>query len=907
MGQILGLWAASIVLAHVLGLVLLLYALEKVSGALSRPARRARAALSGAPLVRRASTDDAAAAVGKKGAAARAARRASLAATTLGDGDDAPLSGAPATPRSLPPRWTRACACKVGLVGGRGVGGRPLPTPRRAAAAPASPARVPAAKRARIGARPPPRGRAPIYGGRRRAAEGRSRAGGGRAGRAHGPWPRRALSLRPSPPPHPPPPPLQDTCFCEQRWSPPQGLKAPGDLAVPYPADLSWRALSCTVTDRTTLLPKCILAPCAGAVVPGEMCAIVGPSGAGKSTLLELLAGQRPVGAVGGAIWMNGRPVGKRFRRVSAFVNQSDMFVPTMSAAETLRFHARLRVPPGSGDREARLQAVLETMGLWRSRGTQVGGTLPGGLTVRGLSGGEKRRLTIACSLIARPSILFLDEPTSGLDSFAALNIMDYVSKLAGLGHTVVASVHQPRAAIWDMFHKVCVLSEGAQLFCGAPAGAAPWFGSLGYRHSPRRDGAVSDWIIDLVSVGFSKPPGWAARSMTSTEDVLAAADKWASRPPPPPADGADGTLLAAMDKAAADAEAAADGRSPAKPRPVSALPTAPTAPDRAAPPRAPRPSGLAGLFAPRDARFAKYPTSWWTQFTVLVHRAWTQQVRNPADATSRLMLAVWISAAAGMIAFNTKLGPSTAGRFVGSNFFEIIVFSLLPFCYMSLYANDRAFFVSDVRSGLYRPSAYHAALTVASLPFIILFSVLGGFVTYGMVGLRPEWKAIVLFGVLMCLVSMCAIQLLVYFTYSSATQVGREERDGGARARGAPVSLVLCTHPPPSPLPSLPGHGLHARGRLHDARHPAHGLLDPHPPHPRQAAPVAVAHFLPPLGPARLFLQRARGAALLLPARVRGVARAARVRAVQRRRRGRGRVRSGQDALAHGQGQQPV
>jgi ABC-type multidrug transport system ATPase subunit len=69
-------------------------------------------------------------------------------------------------------------------------------------------------------------------------------------------------------------------------------------------------------------------------------------------------------------------------------------------------------------------------------------------------AGGEKRRLTISCSLIAKPSILFLDEPTTGLDAFAALNIMDHMSCLAALGHTIIASVHQPRSAIWDMFHK---------------------------------------------------------------------------------------------------------------------------------------------------------------------------------------------------------------------------------------------------------------------------------------------------------------------------------------------------------------------------------------------------------------------------------------------------------------------
>jgi ABC-type multidrug transport system ATPase subunit len=95
-------------------------------------------------------------------------------------------------------------------------------------------------------------------------------------------------------------------------------------------------------------------------------------------------------------------------------------------------------------------------MGLKHKQRTMVGGTLPGGLMLRGLSGGERKRLSIAAGILAAPSIVFLDEPTSGLDSFAALTVMGYLKRMArDNGHVVIASIHQPRSAIWSMFDKV--------------------------------------------------------------------------------------------------------------------------------------------------------------------------------------------------------------------------------------------------------------------------------------------------------------------------------------------------------------------------------------------------------------------------------------------------------------------
>lgn len=86
---------------------------------------------------------------------------------------------------------------------------------------------------------------------------------------------------------------------------------------------------------------------------------------------------------------------------------------------------------------------------------------------MRGISGGEKRRLSIACGVVGAPKIIALDEPTSGLDANAALVVMECMSRLASQQRIVISSIHQPRAAIWDLFTKVEVLSEGRMLYFG--------------------------------------------------------------------------------------------------------------------------------------------------------------------------------------------------------------------------------------------------------------------------------------------------------------------------------------------------------------------------------------------------------------------------------------------------------
>lgn len=115
----------------------------------------------------------------------------------------------------------------------------------------------------------------------------------------------------------------------------------------------------------------------------------------------------------------------RRFQHLTAYVTQEDSFHPTSTVKEAVLFRASMRLDRRmpSQERDALALRLIEDVGLKGKEETYVGNPLPGGLCIRGLSGGEKRRLSLCCGTITEPSLLFLDEPTSGLDSFAALAV----------------------------------------------------------------------------------------------------------------------------------------------------------------------------------------------------------------------------------------------------------------------------------------------------------------------------------------------------------------------------------------------------------------------------------------------------------------------------------------------------
>uniref|UniRef100_A0A667Z4B4 ATP-binding cassette sub-family G member 8 n=1 Tax=Myripristis murdjan TaxID=586833 RepID=A0A667Z4B4_9TELE len=235
----------------------------------------------------------------------------------------------------------------------------------------------------------------------------------------------------------------------------------------------------------------------------GQMLAIIGSSGCGKTSLLDIITCRDEGGTMtSGQILINGRPSTPQLVRKSiAHVRQDDRLLPHLTVRETLAFVAKLRLPTHftQAQRDKRVDDVIAELRLRQCAHTRVGNDY-----IRGVSGGERRRVSIAVQLLWNPGILILDEPTSGLDSFTAHNLVITLSRLARGNRLVLLSVHQPRSDIFQLFDLVVLLSSGSAVYFGAACDMVPYFTALG--HPCPRYCNPSDFYVDLISIDRRSP-----------------------------------------------------------------------------------------------------------------------------------------------------------------------------------------------------------------------------------------------------------------------------------------------------------------------------------------------------------------------------------------------------------------
>lgn len=255
--------------------------------------------------------------------------------------------------------------------------------------------------------------------------------------------------------------------------------------------DIQFKDLSYEIQTGYRGYKKQILKGLDGVFKSGELTAIMGTSGAGKSTLLNVLNG-----------FLQGRLTGKidyidneskqhlnKYKKYSCYIQQTDCLYDLFTVQESMMIAAYLKIGNVTHTfRQLLTDNILKTLNLTTTKDTRI----------RLLSGGQKKRLSIALELIGNPLIMFLDEPTTGLDSLASLQCVAALQTLAKNGRTVICTIHQPSAAIYQMFDHIYLMSDGQCMYADTPDNTVSYFVRQGFQcpkyHNP------ADYMLEVVN-----------------------------------------------------------------------------------------------------------------------------------------------------------------------------------------------------------------------------------------------------------------------------------------------------------------------------------------------------------------------------------------------------------------------
>ena len=414
---------------------------------------------------------------------------------------------------------------------------------------------------------------------------------------------------------------------------------------------------------------------------PGLLNVIMGPSGSGKTSLLNLMARRLHNSLftsyqTTGDMLINGAvPSESVIQSICAYVCQDDdALLPYLSVRENLRFAAGLRLPTHFTKIEKiqRAESVLLKMGLRDCADTLVGSEL-----VKGISGGEKRRVTIAIQILTDPGVLLLDEPTSGLDAFTASSIMDVLRGLAQEGRTLILTIHQSRSDLFEHFGHVLLLARGGcPVYAGAGSLMLEHFASLGHPCPPATNPA--DFALDLITVDLQE----SRREEASREMVRSLITSWTDT---------SSFIHRAASRIATPAELGS---------------------------------------------FARSVTPFRTAFPLLLHRSFINFRRNPPSIIARttqvggyavILTLFFAPLKSDYISIQTRLG-------------FLQEFAALYFVGMlqnvAVYPDEKAVFYREHDDGAYPVSAFFLQYTLAEIPFEIVTSFLFAVLTVLAAGL---------------------------------------------------------------------------------------------------------------------------------------------------------------------------
>ncbi|GMH52576.1 hypothetical protein TrRE_jg4903 [Triparma retinervis] len=407
--------------------------------------------------------------------------------------------------------------------------------------------------------------------------------------------------------------------------------------------------------------------------------AIMGPSGAGKTSLLNILAG-RVTPAKGSTIFLDHRPLQQNsdIQSLSAYVQQDDCMLATQTVRETVEMAALLRLPHhmSKSQKLARAAETLELFGLTKCADTYIGDPSS---KVIGVSGGERKRVSIAMICVAQPRILFLDEPTSGLDSFIAFSVVKVLKKLCTMGVTVLTTIHQPSSDIFQLFDSLLLVQSGNVVYHGPASSSVEYFGSIGFQ-CPKLSNPA-DYFFMHVLTELEAEAGY---NQEARERDLCAA--WKAR-------STGGNAAALVTQAAA---------------------------------------------GPYQVPKETERSTMREQFGLLLKRSWGEATRNPMRVRAQLVqsiaFAFIISTIWWQLGDNQNSIQDRNGVlfFMSANGMMSSVMGVL-----STFGNERASFIRDYENQLYKVGPYLLAKVACEAPFYFFIPLTGATIMYFCVGFQ--------------------------------------------------------------------------------------------------------------------------------------------------------------------------
>ncbi|XP_041631733.1 ATP-binding cassette sub-family G member 4 isoform X2 [Drosophila kikkawai] len=584
----------------------------------------------------------------------------------------------------------------------------------------------------------------------------------------------------------------------------PNGQKK-GTIALSHlpqrpPVDIEFCDISYSVADGHRRGFKTILKSVSGKFRNGEITAIMGPSGAGKSTLMNILAGYKTA-QLSGSVLINSKERNlRRFRKLSCYIMQDDVLIGNLTVKEAMMVAANLKLGKNmiSYAKVVVVEEILETIGLKESVNT---------LTCN-LSGGQRKRLSIALELVNNPPVMFFDEPTSGLDSSTCFQLISLLRSLARGGRTIVCTIHQPSARLFEKFDHLYLLAQGQCVYEGRVRGLVPYLSSLGYEcpsyHNP------ADYVLEVASgeYGDAVPKlvqavkSGACKKYAHKDYVRTLAQKQSNQQEVIKAENAaiatTATLTLEDEKppledreGGGQLEPPTVGDDPAELKPpkletqqsqnsdcsVVNMPT--TALDDSCSFSSSKgthnavgsgPSAVVGCMTslldshesvvtlPNKTGF---PTSGWTQFWILLKRSFRTILRDRMLTHMRLFSHIIVGAIIGMIYYDVGNEASKIMSNAGCIFFVSLFTTFTAMMPTILtFPTEMSVFVREHLNYWYSLKAFYFAKTLADMPFQIVFSSVYVLVVYYLTSQPMELERVSMF-VLICVLNSLVAQSL--------------------------------------------------------------------------------------------------------------------------------------------------